>query len=139
MSHEINLLDDDEKPGDFYPLWNETRAMPFRRTPYPATTFEIAIGTADELLIDESVLGSEKASTLASRLRAFIALQDHHGQVSQRWYPSSGLWLELHARAKNDEPAWLGRSRVNRREFSDFWEVELAPYLVELQKRASDV
>lgn len=137
MSHEFNLLND-EKPSDFFPLWSETRSMPFRRSPYPAATFEMAIGAADEVLVDE-LPSSPRAYALIQRLRSFIALQDLREHGGYHWFPASGLWLDDHPRAHSDESAWLGRSKANRRDFGAFWEGELAPCLVELQRRASDV
>lgn len=131
---EINLLDD-EKPGDFYPLWAETRSMPFRRSPYPAHTFEMAIGRALGKLHLEATM-SEKAADFLHELEEFITLEDERRMAGYRWAASAGLWLEEHPRAAAwNESGWRGRSRVKRLDFSSFWEVRLAPYLVDLQYR----
>lgn len=120
-----------ETPELYYPLWSEMRSMPFRRSPYPTSTFEMAVGDAEITLAREAIL-SAKAGSLLRELQYLITLED---QPSYRWTPTSGLWLSKHPLSeKFDEPTWRGRSLVKRADFIGLWEGRVAPYLHALSR-----
>jgi len=104
----------------FLPLWNSIKSEPFKRTPFPTSSYEIAIGAGDRVLL-ESVADSAKAFNLLKTLREFVKLRSDRTAVD-------GLWLQPHE-------LWSDRSRVPRAAFSMFWERDVAPFIIEFNRR----
>lgn len=124
--------------ADIYlPLWPYLRAEPFKRSPFPSSTYEMAIGGADAVLVRavKSPAYRERATQLLASLRALITLQDLSQDGGYRWEPVGGLWLEEHEKARGSakgppDHAWRNRSKVPRAVFSRLWEAELAPFVM---------
>lgn len=123
---------DGYNPEEFYPLWSETRMLPFRRSPYSASTYEMAIGAADQVLAREAIL-SQKAGTLLSLLRNFVTIEDQRESGGYQWTPVAGIWVEKHP-AADSSPKWAGRSLVRRDAFTNLWEQWIAPYIHALNR-----